>query len=150
MTNKEIDKKIEELKERCQKDGLRVTKQRIEIYREIAKSCAHPDAETVFEMVKDKLPNISLDTVYRTLASLEEIGMIFRVDSQLPRARFDADKKPHYHFLCVKCNEVYDIFPEIGKQVNIPEGLDKFGQVIDMNLQVRGICNNCRTTKGEH
>ena len=139
-----IDDKIESLKQRCQELGMRVTNQRVEIFREVASSCEHPDAETVYERVKQRLPNISFDTVYRTLASLEDMDMIFRVDNLLPKARFDADKRPHNHFLCIKCGEVYDIFPEDGYKIEIPENSKKFGEIKDVNLQVRGICNKCR------
>ncbi len=139
-----IDDKIESLKKRCQELGMRVTTQRVEIFREVASSCEHPDAETVYENVKERLPNISFDTVYRTLASLEDMDMIFRVDSLLPKARFDADRRPHNHFICIKCGEVYDIFPEDGYEVTIPENSKKFGEIKDINLQVRGICNKCR------
>lgn len=138
-----VNKKTEVLKEECQKRGMRVTQQRIIIFREVAKSCMHPDAETIFEAVKTELPHISFDTVYRTLASLEEMGMIFRVDNQLPKARFDADKTPHHHFLCVKCNEVYDIFLNKDEKINIPENAMKYGELKDLNLQIRGICKNC-------
>ena len=139
-----IDDKIESLKQRCQELGMRVTNQRVEIFREVASSCEHPDAETVYERVKQRLPNISFDTVYRTLASLEDMDMIFRVDNLLPKARFDADRRPHNHFLCIKCGEVYDIFPEDGYKIEIPENSKKFGEIKDVNLQVRGICNKCR------
>lgn len=139
-----IDDKIESLKQRCQELGMRVTNQRVEIFREVASSCEHPDAETVYERVKQRLPNISFDTVYRTLASLEDMNMIFRVDNLLPKARFDADKRLHNHFLCIKCGEVYDIFPEDGYKIEIPENSKKFGEIKDVNLQVRGICNKCR------
>ena len=139
-----IDDKIESLKQRCQELGMRVTNQRVEIFREVASSSEHPDAETVYERVKQRLPNISFDTVYRTLASLEDMNMIFRVDNLLPKARFDADRRPHNHFLCIKCGEVYDIFPEDGYKIEIPENSKKFGEIKDVNLQVRGICNKCR------
>ena len=142
-----VNKKIEELKNECKKRGMRVTPQRIVIYREVAKSCVHPDAEAVYESVKKELPNISFDTVYRTLASLEDMGMIFRVDNQLPKARFDADKTPHHHFLCVNCGEVYDIKLEDKEDLKIPAHAAEFGDIKDMNLQVRGICNKCRTNK---
>lgn len=138
-----IDEKIDYLRTMCRLKGMRVTPQRIEIYKQVATSCEHPDAETVYEAVKHKMPNVSVDTVYRTLASLEELDMIFRVDNQLPRARFDADKRPHHHFLCVKCNEVYDIFLEPNEKVVLPKNAEKFGEIKDINIQIRGICNKC-------
>lgn len=144
--NKEcyIEERVEQLKKACHEKGMRVTEQRIEIFKEVAASCEHPDAETVYAAVKNKMPNVSIDTVYRTLASLEELNMIFRVDNQLPKARFDADKTPHHHFLCVKCNEVYDIFLEKSEKVSLPQNAEKFGDIKDINLQIRGICNKCK------
>lgn len=139
----EIENKIEKLKESCKEKGMRVTPQRIAIFKEVAKSCLHPDVETIYEAVKGKMPNVSMDTVYRTLASLEELDMIFRVDSQLPKARFDADKTPHHHFICTQCNEVYDIFLEPGEEIILPKNAQKFGKIKDVNVQVRGICNSC-------
>lgn len=138
-----LQNKVEELEAICREKGMRLTQQRIEIFKVVAQSCSHPDAETVYEAVKQKMPTVSVDTVYRTLASLEELNMIFRVDNQLPKARFDADKTPHHHFLCVKCNEVYDVFLEDGEQIPIPKNASKFGEVKDLNLQIRGICTKC-------
>lgn len=86
------------------------------------------------------MSDISLDTVYRTLSSLEELKMIFRVDGFLQRARYDADYNPHCHFLCIKCNEVYDI---PCKQNFIPDEEFDAGKVLDVNLQIRGICKKC-------
>ena len=65
MNNKMVEEKIEKLKEACKKQHMRVTTQRIEILKEVASSTSHPDAEAIFEAVKSKLPNISIDTVYR-------------------------------------------------------------------------------------
>ena len=140
-----LNKKVEELKEACKRNGMRVTPQRIEIFKEVANSCEHPDAEKIYDSIKQKMPNVSVDTVYRTLASLEELNMIFRVDNQLPKARFDADLRPHSHFICVQCNEVYDIFLETDEEIQIPRNAKKFGEIKDVNIQIRGICNKCLT-----
>ncbi len=144
---KYLNERVDQLKLACQQKGMRVTQQRIEIFKEVAKSCAHPDAETVYECVKERMPNVSIDTVYRTLASLEELNMIFRVDNQLPKARFDADKTPHHHFLCIECNEVYDIFLAPGEELVLPKNAEQYGRIKDVNLQIRGICNKCLKRK---
>ena len=143
MTTPTIDEKIEKLRTACAERGMRVTPQRIEIYKYVAGSCEHPSAETVFEAIKQHMPNVSIDTVYRTLTSLEELGMVFRVDNQLPKARFDADLTPHHHFLCIECGEVYDIFPEKKYDIQIPREAHSFGVVKDANLQIRGVCKKC-------
>ena len=143
MQNTELNKKLEELKLRCKKANLRVTKQRLEIYKAIFESKAHPDAETLYNSIKNKVPNVALDTVYRTLTSLENLNMVFRVDSLLPKARFDADYTPHSHFLCTKCNEIYDIFLITVQDVKNEVQKKGLGEVVDVNIQVRGICPKC-------
>lgn len=143
MLNSELNEKIDELKKRCKKAGLRVTKQRIEIYKAIFESKAHPDAEALYNAIKNKVPNVALDTVYRTLTSLENLNMVFRVDSLLPKARFDADYTPHSHFLCTKCNEIYDIFLITAQDVKNEVQKKGLGEVVDVNIQVRGICPKC-------
>ncbi len=143
---KELKNRVEEFKKLCRSRSLRITSQRLEIFRTLAQSKAHPSAEAVFAAVRKKLPNISLDTVYRTLASMEEAGVVFRVGLS-SKARFDADLTPHYHFVCMNCGEVYDIFPgENERQVLVPQNINEFGEVKNVNLQFRGICNRCRKT----
>lgn len=147
MQSSMIEEKLNKLKEFCASNGLRYTKQREEIYTELLKSKAHPDAEAVFNIVRTKIPNISLDTVYRTIVSLEELGFIFRVDNQLSKARFDADKTPHHHFICTKCGEVYDILINQNEILNIPENSYQFGEVKEINLQIKGVCKKCIGTE---
>lgn len=145
-SGKDLKARVEEFKKLCRSRALRVTNQRLEIFRTVAQSKAHPSAEAVFAAVRKKMPNISLDTVYRTLASMEEAGVVFRVGLS-SKARFDADLTPHYHFVCMNCGEVYDIFPSADeKQVLVPHNINEFGEVKNVNLQFRGICNRCRKT----
>lgn len=140
---KELKTRVEEFKQLCRARHLRITGQRLEIFRTVAQSKAHPSAEAVFSAVRKKLPNISLDTVYRTLSSMEESGVVFRVGMD-SKARFDADWTPHYHFVCMNCGEVYDVFPQPGGcGVQTPSNLNEFGEVKHVNLQFRGICNRC-------
>ena len=141
-----IDEKIEELKNLCKSKNMRLTPQRIEIYRTLLNSKEHPSAEMLYNQLKVTMPEISVDTIYRNLATLENLGFIFRVDNQLERARFDADQTPHHHFLCTGCGEVYDIFDNVidlsGYETNI-------GIIKNSNIQFCGICNKCLEQKGD-
>lgn len=142
----ELDRRLELFRQACRAHGLRVTTQRLEIFKTVALSRSHPAAETVFGIVRKKLPNISLDTVYRTLSSLEQMNVVTRV-GLMNKARFDADKTPHYHFVCMDCGEVYDIMPPDGSALAVPHYVQNFGDVKNVNLQFRGICNSCRAKK---
>ncbi len=137
-----VEDKISELKQKCSDLKMRLTPQRIEVLKMISSTTSHPDAEMVYREVKKSMSNISLDTVYRTLASLEELGLIFNVDSELSKIRYDADLSPHCHFICVKCGKVIDIFME--NSIDAPIESHEIGQVLQTNLQIKGICNDCK------
>lgn len=134
---------LENFKRICKAHGLRVTPQRVEIFKMVAQSKEHPNAERVFEAVRKTMPNVSLDTVYRTLSSLEELGLVFRVGFS-SKARFDADLDEHYHFVCTQCGEVYDVFPAPGERLEVPPEVEEYGRVHKINLQFSGLCSRCQ------
>ncbi len=70
----EVARRVEQLSQGLREAGLRLTHQRLEIVRVIAADETHPDVETVYRAVRERVPTISLDTVYRTLATLTERG----------------------------------------------------------------------------
>jgi Fur family peroxide stress response transcriptional regulator len=72
----EIERRMGRFTETCQANGLKVTHQRMEVFRELASTEDHPDAETIYQSVSRRVPAISRDTVYRTLATLEEYGLV--------------------------------------------------------------------------
>ena len=69
---KNLQKKMSAFEQACRAAGLKLTHQRLEIYRELAMSSDHPSAESLYKRLKKKLPTISQDTIYRTLSTLEE------------------------------------------------------------------------------
>lgn len=138
-----MEQRLANLAEACRSTGMRVTHQRLEIFREVAKTSEHPDADTIFQRVRERLPTVSHDTVYRTLASLEEMGLISRVDPARGGARYDANCDKHHHFLCTKCGAISDIYLQY--EPSLPEGIENLGDVESLHLQVRGVCRNCKT-----
>ena len=102
-------RRVEQLSLGLRDSGLRLTHQRLEIVRVIAADRTHPDVETVYEAVRKRVPTISLDTVYRTLATLTERGLITRVQFMPGPARYDANQARHHHFVCTRCGLVRDI-----------------------------------------
>lgn len=139
----EIEERLEQLTAACRANGLRMTHQRMEIFREAASTGEHPDADTIFQRVREHLPTVSPDTVYRTLASLEEMGLICRVDPTGGRARFDANTDIHHHFICTQCGRINDIY--LDHEPALPEGIENLGGAVSLHLQVRGVCHNCKT-----
>jgi Fur family peroxide stress response transcriptional regulator len=99
---------FEQLQNRCRELGLKLTHQRLEVFRELASTDDHPSADTIYKRVRARVPTISLDTVYRTLWTLEDHALIARVHAFDDRARFDANLTPHQHLICTRCKSVRD------------------------------------------
>lgn len=134
----------------CAQSGIRITPQRTEIFRELARTEEHPDAETVLRRVRRRMSNVSLDTVYRTLYLLEELGLVSRVGILAGRARFDANTERHHHFVCVQCGRVRDFVGPPWEPCPIPQEVEGMGTVRSVHVQLRGVCEACaaRERKG--
>jgi Fur family peroxide stress response transcriptional regulator len=131
----------------CRKAGVRVTHQRTEVFRELASTTAHPSAEAVFEGVRNRIPAISRDTVYRTLAFLEEIGLVHRVDSLPGAVRYDANTDAHHHFVCTVCGAIKDFENHDLDAFTPPAEIKRWGTVERIQVQLRGRCSKCGSTK---
>lgn len=127
------------------KKGMRVTPQREAIYRLLAGNKGHPTAEHIFHEVKKAFPSISFNTVYKTLLSFEEAGLIQRFNTGQNIYRYDADVSAHPHFICLQCGRVDDMreYPDnvedfIGKAERFSPGKMKF-----VTLHFYGYCPQC-------
>jgi Fur family peroxide stress response transcriptional regulator len=143
----EVDARLEELAKACRRAGARVTHQRREVLRVVAETDAHPDTRTVLRCVRERMPTISFDTVYRTLAFLEEHDLIRRVHASGERARFDGNHAPHHHFICTECGRIIDFESEELDEMKLPEGVESLGTAASRQLQVFGICRDCEPQK---
>jgi Fur family peroxide stress response transcriptional regulator len=146
-TEPQIDRRLESFMQRCRDEGLKLTHQRIEIYRELVSTEDHPDAETVFEGVRERLPSISRDTVYRTLSTFEETGLVRRLDFSWGRGRFDGNPDAHHHFICANCGLVRDFTSRAFDALSPPSQVRTWGEVTGMQVQLRGICSECKQSR---
>jgi Fur family peroxide stress response transcriptional regulator len=149
LSDAEIDRRVQVFVRTCRQRGLKVTRQRMEIFQKLAASVAHPDAEAIFQAVGKRVPNISRDTVYRTLATLEAEGLVHKVDPLFESARYDANLDHHHHFVCTACGAVSDFYSEALDRLPIPQSLKSVGRIESAQVQVRGVCSACmnRRTK---
>jgi len=123
---------------------LRMTKQRRAILDVLKNTDSHPTADEVYRRVRDRLPRVSLGTVYRNLEILSENDRILKLELNGEPKRFDARLRPHYHLTCRGCGKVIDLelepFGEIEKQAAEKSGCLVTGH----NLEFKGICPGCR------
>ncbi len=137
------EQQIEHLKQICDEGGIKLTHQRLEIFREIMAASDHPSAELIHKRLQTKMPTLAIDTVYRTLATFDELGIVKKLHVMGERALFDANLTKHHHFVCTRCKQVEDIYwPEFDESM-IPEKAAHMGRIQSRHLELRGICNTC-------
>lgn len=140
----DLTERMDAFKERCRQAGLKVTPQRMAVFKTLIESKEHPSAEAVFRQVRKTFPNISLDTVNRTLLMLSEIGTAFTVAGSGGPKRFDANLLPHHHFKCSKCQRIIDFFHEPFDNINVPESIKLMYTISKKTVYLEGICDKCR------
>ena len=141
----EVARRIELLSRGLREAGLRLTHQRLEIVRVVAADVTHPDVETLYRTVRERVPTISLDTVYRTLATLEEHGLISRVLFTPGPARYDANPARHHHFVCTRCGLIRDVQDADLDAIRPTAGLARIGRPEAVSVQFRGMCAACQS-----
>lgn len=121
-----------------------MTRQRQVILEELGKVSSHPTADEVYDMVRRRLPRVSLGTVYRNLEMLSERGMIQKLELGGTRRRFDGNVRDHYHVRCVRCGRLEDVPAEPGAVLeNALRGVSDY-EITGYRLEFIGLCPQCK------
>ncbi|RUM28775.1 MAG: transcriptional repressor [Aquifex sp.] len=136
--------KLELFVKKCKEIGLKITPQRLAVYEVLLKSYNHPTVEEIYEEVKKMYPYVSLATVYRTLETLEKIGLVKRVCFWGNSARYDANTSEHHHLICEKCGRIEDI--DLDQKLAIPENLQGF-KTDSYSVNIYGLCPECQSNQ---
>lgn len=131
-----------ELTELFRARGLKITPQRVCIFRALYGDDTHPTAESVYARVLEEMPTISLRTVYQTLNDLAAMGEITQVDVGTGSARFDPNLTPHHHLVCEDCGTVRDVYGTFDG-VKVPRGKLGGFRVSRTEIVFRGLCPDC-------
>ncbi len=134
---------IEQFENACRKRGLKLTHQRLKIYRELAASQDHPSAEALHRKIIKKMPTISLDTVYRTLATFEKHGLTTRIPTLESQGRYEANMEKHHPVVCRQCGAITDFKWNLFDEASVPKEIHGWGKVKRRNAVLDGICNEC-------
>lgn len=125
---------------------MKYSRQRELVLRALRENIVHPTADYIHTILKKELPSISLATVYRNLNLLADCGEILKINGLDGAVHFDYNTHKHYHFICTKCNKVYDVpedvAPNIRNNVNEQTGLT----VLSSDITFKGICRDCQYT----
>jgi Fur family peroxide stress response transcriptional regulator len=145
MNKKVIEKEMMDIFYRRSKEyGLKMTPQRAAIHQELLKAKDHPSADMIYRGLKEKIPNISFDTVNRTLATFSKIGIADVVEGYGQPKRFDPDISIHHHFRCVQCNTIIDFHNRAYDDITVPQEIQKQFTVLHKRVVLEGLCNKCK------
>ncbi len=138
-----VEQRLESFLAKAKESGTRITPQRLAIFKIVASSEEHPGAEEIHRKLRRKYAMISLDTVYRTLWLLEELGLVKVVEPHHESVRFDANISPHHHFTCLVCGSIRDFEDSRLDSIQIPVAVEDLGQPQSLRVEVQGICRDC-------
>jgi Fur family transcriptional regulator, ferric uptake regulator len=130
--------------------GLKLTRERTDLLREIFATHYHFEADELLFKMKEKSLKISRATVYRTLELLVKSGMVRRVHLGEDHYHYEHVRgdSHHDHLICTTCGTVIEFVDEELelRQREVCER-KKFTPTFH-NLQILGVCESCRK-KGE-
>jgi Fur family transcriptional regulator, stress-responsive regulator len=123
--------------------GYRVTTQRLLIHETLVELGRHVDAEELLAAVSERLPNVSLPTVYASLDALEEAGLVRRVAAGRGRALYDARPVDHHHLVCRRCGGVEDLDASVVLDPAVASARKRGFAVEGAEVVVHGLCAAC-------
>lgn len=126
--------------------GCRITPQRRAIIESLLDAVRPPTAREVHQMVQSRYPEISLDTVYRNLNLLADMGFVIQINLRNNEtSRYEIVEKHHHHLICLGCGEAVCLDSCILNDVELTTVEDKGYQIVGHAFEIYGYCPVCRT-----
>lgn len=125
--------------------GLKMTAPRLEIMRYLAGHHTHPTAAKIYADLKRSNPSLSRTTVYNTLETLHEKGVLQVIYISESEMRYDCNTGMHHHFYCKSCGQILDIDV---KCKFLEQMLNGEHEVQEVHGYFKGICKSCKSKKG--
>ena len=123
--------------------GLKVTPQRELIFEVLAGAGHHPSADAVYAEARNRMPTMSLRTVYQTLNDLVDMGELQTLDLGTGSTRFDPNTDAHHHLVCNGCGKVRYLYADYS-HLRVPEGAATGFAVGAAEVVFRGLCEDCK------
>ncbi len=143
MQIEDIEYRVHRFVETCRQHQLKVTPQRVAIYKALIQSCQHPTADMMFQVVRKEYPSISFDTVNRALLTFSGIGLVDVVEVFGGPKRFDPNIDDHHHLHCMACGQIIDFVNASYAQLEVPAEIARKFKVISKRVVLRGLCVAC-------
>ena len=125
--------------ERFTSHDIRLTPQRINVYKFLLENRVHPTVDMVYSALKSENPSLSKTTIYNIIEVLTEAGLVKILRINDGDVRLDGEISHHAHFYCKECGEIKDIFMD---EISIPKTLTGY-QFDEFDVSAAGICVTC-------
>jgi Fur family transcriptional regulator, peroxide stress response regulator len=135
---------LENLSNRLKEQHISVTPQRLEILKTIVSRYDHPSADNIYQEVRKNLPMISFNTVYKTLETFCQLGLIIKVNPLHEVARYDGNTSPHTHMICTHCHTVQDLHWHWPDEIKLPNPSAMNFKVDCVAVHLFGLCQDCQ------
>ena len=130
----------------CRVRGIRVTAQRLAVYRILAEDMTHPTADSIHARLRESMSSLSQATVYRVLEFLEKEGLVRRVSTTEGVSRFDSKTSWHQHLVCRACGLMTDYEQELPPVLRLPRRGTGGFVAEEYDIRVIGLCRKCRSS----
>jgi Fe2+ or Zn2+ uptake regulation protein len=130
--------------------GLRMTEQRRAVYDALLGERDHPTAVDVFTRVRERMPAISLATVYNCLDTLTACRLVKTVQLDRGPARYCPNLEEHAHFHCESCGTVLDLPLRTRRHPHDVWELPQDLSITGHEVAFRGICPKCARSRKNH
>lgn len=146
---KKMDKNIESIKAKLQKEGYKLTTQRRAILKVIVdNNDKHLSSDEVFTIVREDYPELGIATVYRTLQLFEKLNIVYKLNFDDGCSRYElsagSDNHHHHHLICLSCGKVIEV--KLDLLETLEEQIESEGQfaIVDHNVKFYGYCSECK------
>src|SRR3954469_25939070 len=139
---------LEDFRRRCREQGLAFTFQRQVIYEAVLASRGHPTPELIYEQVRQRIPSVSLSTIYKNLKTFLDSGVLREVTLHHGSLRLESNMTPHHHLVCSSCKAIFDIEESTVEPVQLPKTELPAGFSINQyRVEFVGVCKKCQTAQ---
>lgn len=139
-----MNRSYDELTFELRMKNIRLSHQRLKVLEYLASNLIHPTVDQIHTGLLKEIPTLSKTTVYSTLSTLADAGLVRIINIEDNETRYDIRVEDHGHFKCESCGAIYDFAANIGSLET--RDLKNF-EIKDKNLYFKGICPMCNSIK---
>ncbi len=131
---------FDDLSKELKSKNIRLSHQRLKVLEYVANHKCHPTVEQIYTGLHKEIPTLSKTTVYNTLSTLIEAGLVKLITIEDNETRYDIVTENHGHFKCESCGTIYDF--KIDIDLFNPKDLNGF-RINNKDVYFKGICQKC-------